>query len=103
MSVKFDDFLQEQLWDPEFRKEYEALQPEHAIIQAIIDARQQSGMTQKELAEKTGIAQGDISKLERGNANPSIRTLQRLAAGMGMTIKLGFQPVPEKMAAQSKA
>ena len=103
MSVKFDDFLQEQLRDPEFRKEYEALQPEHAIIQAIIDARQQSGMTQKELAEKTGIAQGDISKLERGNSNPSIRTLQRLAAGMGMTIKLEFQPVPEKMAAQSKA
>ena len=66
MSVKFDDFLQEQLRDPEFRKEYEALQPEHAIIQAIIDARRQSGMTQKELAEKTGIAQGDISKLERG-------------------------------------
>ena len=103
MSVKFDDFLQEQLRDPEFRKEYEALQPEHAIIQAIIDARQQSGMTQKELAEKTGIAQGDISKLERGNANPSIRTLQRLAAGMGMTIRLEFQPVPAKVAAQRKA
>ena len=66
MSVKFDDFLQEQLQDPEFKKEYEALQPEHAIIQAIIDARQQSGLTQKELSERTGIAQGDISKLEEG-------------------------------------
>ena len=73
-------------------KEYEALQPEHAIIQAIIDARQQSGLTQKELSERTGIAQGDISKLERGNANPSIRTLQRLAAGMGMKLRLEFLP-----------
>ena len=81
MSVKFDDFLQEQLQDPELKKEYEALQPEHAIIQAIINARQQSGLTQKELSERTGIAQGDISKLERGSANPSMRTLQRLAAG----------------------
>ena len=90
MSVKFDDSLQEQLQDPEFRKEYEALQPEHAIIQAIIDARQQSGMTQKELSERTGIAQGDISKLEHGNANPSIRTLQRLAAGMGMRLHVEF-------------
>ena len=90
MSVKFDDFLQEQLNDPEFRKEYEVLQPEHAIIQAIIDARNRSGLTQKELSLRTGIAQSDISKLERGNSNPSIRTLQRLASGMGMTLKIEF-------------
>lgn len=92
MSVRFDDFLQEQLKDPAFKKEYDALQPEHAIIQAIIDARKQAGLTQKELSERTGIAQGDISKLERGNANPSIRTLQRLANGMGMKLKLEFLP-----------
>lgn len=93
MSVKFDDFLRDQLKDPEFRKEYESLQPEKAIIQAILDARQTSGLTQKELSERTGIAQGDISKLERGNANPSIQTLQRLAVGMGMTIKIEFVPM----------
>ena len=67
MSVKFDDFLQEQLQDPEFKKEYEALQPEHAIIQAIIDARQQSGLTQKELSERTGIAQAAASCRRYGN------------------------------------
>lgn len=38
MSVRFDDFLQEQLQDPEFKKEYKALQPQHAIIQTIIDS-----------------------------------------------------------------
>lgn len=92
MNNRFEDFLNEQLQDTEFREEYEALQPEHAIIQAIIDARKQSGLTQKELAEITGIAQGDISKLENGNANPSIRTLQRLATGMGMQMKLEFVP-----------
>ena len=93
MSRKFDDFLQEQLQDPEIRKEYEALQPEHTVIQAMIDARKKSGMTQKkELAEITGIAQGDISKLECGSANPSIRTLQRLAKGMGMILKIEFTP-----------
>lgn len=92
MATKFDDFLQEQLRDPEFRQEYEALQPEHAVVQAMIDARRASGLTQKELSERTGIAQGDISKLENGNANPSIRTLQRLAAGMGMTLKIEFTP-----------
>lgn len=90
MSVKFDDFLQEQLKDNDFRAEYEALQPEYAIIQSIINARQEAGLTQRELSEKTGISQGDISKLERGNANPSLRTLQRLAAGMGKVLKIEF-------------
>lgn len=92
MSVKFDDFLKEQLEDQEFRKEFEALQPEHAVMQAMIDARKQAGLTQKELSARTGIAQGDISKLERGSANPSIRTLQRLAAGMGMRLHVEFLP-----------
>ena len=88
-----DDFLKEELQDPEFRKAYEALQPEYEIKSAMIQARMNSGMTQKQLAEKTGIAQADISKLENGNANPSLRTLQRLASGMGMQVKLEFVPV----------
>ena len=90
--TNYDKYLEEQMNDPEFRKEWEALQPEFAIVQAIIDARKSTGMTQKELAEKTGITQADISRLERGSANPSIKTLQRLAEGMGMTLKLEFIP-----------
>ena len=62
------------------------------IIQALIEARRASGMTQKELSEITGIAQGDISKLETGNVNPSLRTLMRLAEGMGMQLKVEFCP-----------
>ena len=89
---KFNDFLNEQLQDPEVRAEYEALEPEFSIMQAMIDARKSSGMTQKQLSEKTGIAQADISKLESGSANPSLRTLQRLAAVMGMRITIEFQP-----------
>ena len=65
----------------------------HEIIQAFIEARRISGMTQKELSDLTGIAQGDISKLESGSANPSLKTLQRLAEGMGMRLKLEFVPV----------
>ena len=64
---KFNDFLNEQLQDPEVRAEYEALEPEFSIMQAMIDARKSSGMTQKQLSEKTGIAQADISKLESGS------------------------------------
>lgn len=88
--TNFNDYLAQQMENPEFKEEYEALEPEFAIIQAIIDARKSSGITQKELSEKSGIAQGDISKLENGNANPSLKTLQRLAAAMGKTLKIEF-------------
>ena len=93
MSNRFDDFVKEQLKDPVLRAEYDALEPEFAIMQAMIDSRKASGMTQKQLAEKTGINQADISRLERGSANPSLRTLQRLARGMGMRLKLEFEPL----------
>ena len=92
--TKFNDFLKEQLKGPEIKAEYEALEPEFAIIQAMIDARKLKGITQKELSERTGIAQGDISKLENGNGNPSIKTLQRLAAAMDMSLKIEFVPNP---------
>ena len=73
--TNFNDFLAEQMKDDDFRREYEALEPEFTIMQAMIDARNAEGLTQKELSKRSGIAQGDISKLENGNANPSIRTL----------------------------
>ena len=66
------------------------------MIQAMIDARKSTGITQKQLAEITGVAQGDISKLENGSANPSLRTLQRLAAGMGMKLKIKFVPTTNR-------
>ncbi|MCR5021762.1 helix-turn-helix transcriptional regulator [Ruminococcus sp.] len=88
--TNFNDFLAEQMKDDDFRREYEALEPEFTIMQAMIDARNSSGLTQKQLSERSGIAQGDISKLENGNANPSIRTLQRLAAAMGKTLRIEF-------------
>lgn len=90
---EFREYLDQQLQDPAFKAEYEALEDKFIIIQAIIDARKRSGLTQRQLAEKTGIAQADISKLENGNGNPSLRTLRRLAAGMGMKVKLEFSPV----------
>lgn len=89
----FRDYLDQQLQDPEFRAEYEALTPEFSIIRAMIEARKSAGLTQKELAARTGIAQSDISKLENGNANPSLHTLERLAAGMNMRVVIEFRPI----------
>ena len=88
----FDDMLSNKLKDEEFRKEYEAIQPEMDVIRAIVDARTSQNLTQKELAERTGINQADISKLENGTRNPSVNLLKRLADGMGMALKIEFVP-----------
>lgn len=93
MKDDFQRYLDKQLENPEFRKEWESLEPEYAIMQALIDARNEAGITQTELSRRTGIAQTDISKLERGNGNPSLKTLKRLAEGLGMTLELKFKPI----------
>jgi len=89
---EWKEFLAEQLKDPEIRAEWDALEPEFAIIQAIIEARKNSGLTQKQLAERTGINQSDISRLENGEANPSLKTLKRLADATNTKLKIEFLP-----------
>lgn len=54
------------------------------------EARSSKGMTQKQLSAKTGINQGDISKIENGTANPSVMTLMRLAEGMDLELDIQF-------------
>ena len=88
----FNDMLDKQMQDDEFRKEYEAIQPEMDVIRAIVDARNSQNLTQKELAERTGINQADISKIENGTRNPSLNLLNRLSDGMGMALKIEFVP-----------
>ena len=87
-----NNMLSEQLKDEKFREEYEAIQPEMDVIRAIVDARTSQNLTQKELAERTGINQADISKLENGTRNPSVNLLKRLADGMGMALRIEFVP-----------
>ena len=89
----YAEFKKELLAEPEVRAAYDELQPEYDIIQAMIDARKSRHMTQKELSEATGITQADISRIENGTRNPSLEMVKRLAAGMGMRLKLEFIPV----------
>lgn len=85
-------YKEEKLKEPGFKKAYEELQPEFEIMRAIIDARTASNLTQKELAERTGIAQTEISRIENGSRNPSIKLLQRLAEGLNMNLRISFEP-----------
>lgn len=89
----FNEFVNEQLKNPEFKKEWDDIQPEMDVIRAMVEARISQNMTQKELAEKTGINQADICKMENGTRNPSLKLLKRLAEGMGMELHLVFTPL----------
>ena len=86
----FKNYLAQQMEDPAFAAEYEAQRPEYEAIRAVIAARLACNMTQKELAEKTGIRQSNISRIENGSASPTIGTLARIAAGLGKQLKIDF-------------
>ena len=88
----FRNYLNKKLENPDFKKEWNYLEPEYNTMQAMIEARKRCNLTQKELAKRTGIDQSDISKIETGNANPALSTLKRLADGMDMVLKLDFIP-----------
>lgn len=88
-------FLNEQMNNPEFAQEYNAVQPEMDVIRSMIRARKSQNLTQKQLAELVGIDQGDISKLENGLRNPTIQLLKRIADSMNMTLKIEFIPKPQ--------
>ena len=93
--MDFKEYKKELMKDPEFVKAYEGLQPNMDIVKAILDARIKQNLSQKELSKLTGINQSEISKLESGERNPSIKLLQRLADGMGLTLKISFVPKTE--------
>ena len=84
-------YLKKQMEDPDFKAEYEAMRPEYEAIKAVIAARLESNMTQAELAEKTGIRQSNISRIESGTSSPTVETLARIAEGLGKKLKIEFQ------------
>jgi DNA-binding XRE family transcriptional regulator len=77
--------------DPGLLAEYNALRPEYEIIRQIIQARTDQNLTQRELAEKIGLKQSNISRLESGNYNPSLDFLKKVADGLGKELHIEFR------------
>lgn len=88
----FKKYLNQQLKNKEFKKEWDNLQPEMELIRTIVKARVDKNITQKELSVKTGINQADISKLETGTRKPSLKILEKIADALDMAIKIEFIP-----------
>ena len=84
--LDFDVWEKEALKDPEFKAEYDKLQPEFALIRARIGR----GLTQEELAKRVGTKQSVISRLESGRANPSVAFLKKLAQALNFHLEVKF-------------
>ena len=95
-GVSWNDDLDldaETIWENGTIIRIESIDIVQCVAASLARAREYAHLTQKQLSEKTGIYQSDISKIERGNANPSLSTLKRLAAAMNMQLKIEFIPI----------
>mgnify|MGYP001461354323 CR=1 FL=1 len=79
--------------DPEFMREYDALEDEFALASQIIGARAHANISQAELAERMNPSQSAIARLESGRFRPSTRTLEKLAEATGMKLRIVLEPL----------
>ena len=91
--VEFSDFKKKMMKNPKFRREYEKLQPEMAVIRAMIEARIKKNITQKKLAARLKTKQSVISRLETGRGNPTVSFLQKLAEALNTRLEINFKPL----------
>lgn len=94
----FRQYLNEQLRDPEFAREYESVTEELGLGVQLAMRREQVGLTQQQLAERTAIKQPMIARIEQGQT-PTLHTLQRLASGLEACVvvsSVGIDVKPDK-------
>jgi DNA-binding XRE family transcriptional regulator len=82
------EYKKEALKDPSFKKAYNALEPEFKLAGSLIQARIDNKLTQQQLAEKAGVSQTVVARLESGETNPTIGTINRVASILGKELRL---------------
>ncbi|MDO4582816.1 MAG: helix-turn-helix transcriptional regulator [Planctomycetia bacterium] len=87
----FREYFAKKMDDPDFRKGVEELEPEYTLVRQLIQARKELNLTQQDLAERVGTKQGNISRLERGNANPSLLFLKKIANILGRKLTITLE------------
>lgn len=84
----FKNLKKELLKDKETKRLYDDLSPEFDVIHILMKKREKMGLTQKELAEKTGTKQSAIARFESGNYNPSLSFINKIARGLDAKIDI---------------
>jgi len=90
VKTNFDKHKEELLKDPEFRREYEALEPKYMLIRTLIRRRNELRLSQAQLADLIGMQQPAISRLEGGGSNTTISTLFKVANALALDVE--FKP-----------
>lgn len=86
----FDKYLREQMADSKFKKEWDNSELEYQLMMMVLKARSEQNLTQSDLAERTGLRQSNISRIEKGQVMPSITTLSKIAQGLGKKLQIKF-------------
>lgn len=89
--TNWDVYKQKLLKDPEFKRLYEESQPDFEITKAIIRARIERKMTQKELARRMHTTQSVISRVEQAGVSPSVSFLKRMAKALNASLQIQFK------------
>jgi DNA-binding XRE family transcriptional regulator len=89
-DTSLNDYLKEQLKDPDFKKEWEKNEAAYQVTRALIKARLEDKISQRELAKRAGTTQAVISRIENMNVSPSIGLLQRIAGSLGRKLEIRF-------------
>jgi len=90
--ISAESLHREWMKDPEYRREYEKLEPEFQIARALIDARIKKKMTQAEIARKAGTKQPVISRLEGAQGSPSLSLIKRIAKALDVRLVFRLEP-----------
>ena len=79
--------------DPAFQEAYAELDETFALKRLFIEARKRANLSQAEVAEHMATSQSSITRLERGDSNPSLDTLRRYAKATGHKLEISFNPL----------
>lgn len=89
--MSLEELKLEALSDPETKKAYDDLEQEFRLIRTLLAIREQSGLTQSEVAEKMGTQKQNVSRIESGKSNPSIKSLNNYAKACGCKLTFGYE------------
>lgn len=90
--MKWRDLKADLMKNPQFKKEYDALEPEYRLMKAIVERRADTGITQAALAARIGTKQSVVARLESGRANPSIAFLKKVADALDADLDVNIRP-----------
>jgi len=89
-AVNFQAYLKKQLKDPEFKKNYDEYGKQLEIAYQIIELRKEEKMSQAQLAKKIGTKQSNIARMEAGQQNFSVSTLEKIAGALRCNLNIEF-------------